>query len=214
MQSLVSRNGWVVGRQRRQSCAVAPTSECLACTAATSAAICASADGAMPKSSKPGLGCFLEVSRMADVRLHRRIGSECCCKFLLRDNGSASGESGTQPTRKAATKQASPCVWSAKDGDAVVCATSAQGNVSMHLRACKRPFNVKPSTIGPTHATDPRFNMRSHWDAMPILEYWRGAQGLQTADAHVEIDGTTAGSRDLVQESTPSALGALFADRP
>jgi hypothetical protein len=43
------------------------------------------------------------------------------------------------------------------------------------LRACKRPFNVNPSTIGSTHATDPRFNMRSHWDATPILEYWRGA---------------------------------------
>lgn len=100
MQSLVSRSGWTVGwRQRRQSCAVAPTGECLAGTAATSAAICAFADGAMPKSSKPGLGCFLEVSRRADVRPHRRTGSGWCCKFLLRDYGSASGESSTRPTR-------------------------------------------------------------------------------------------------------------------
>ena len=36
--------------------------------------------------------------------------------------------------------------------------------------ASKRPFNVKSAAIGSTHATDPRVNMRSHWDATHILD--------------------------------------------
>lgn len=219
MQSLVSRSGWIVGwRQRRQSCAVAPTGECLACTAATSAAICAFADGAMPKSSKPGLGCFLEVSRRADVRPHRRTGSGRCCKFLLRDNGSASGESSTRPTRKrrrsrhlhVSGRQSS--AWSR--GEEVSrrrCGClryvgsrrrqhASFALVSARSTAGRRPLaRLTPRTRDPICAAIR--TPRRYWNIGEVRKR------SQTADAHVEIDGTTAGSRDLVQESSPSALG-------
>lgn len=219
MQSLVSRSGWIVGwRQRRQSCAVAPTGECLVCTAATSAAICAFADGAMPKSSKPGLGCFLGGLTEGRCQASPPHRIRTMLQVSFAGYGSASGESSTRPTRKrrrsrhlhVSGRQSS--AWSRGEevsrrrcGCLRYVGSRRRQHASFALVSARSTSGRRPLARLTPRTRDPICaairTPRRYWNIGEVRKR------SQTADAHVEIDGTTAGSRDLVQESSPSALG-------